>query len=135
MAIGLYLSSTADGRLVTALRPEVETLGGVVLGEGVVRSLRGSVALDARINGLRGDFEVSIAGRLGDVRPIDRDSAPYRLYSSVKTSLPASLPEIPSFPCKALALARATIRARMLASLAASLTGSWPSHNRSGVEE
>jgi hypothetical protein len=136
LEIGLYLSSTADGRLVIGLRPGVDALCGIALGAGGCRSLRGgSVALDAKMSGLRGDLGVGVVGIIGVVRPIDPRSASILPYSSVNTSLPPSFPPPFSLRSETLALARATIRALILASLAANLTGSWPSHSRSGVDE
>lgn len=154
---GLYLSSNADGCLASVfLRdPELDEIGavmreadlvdgGVNVSDGAGRFDRDTrAALDARMRGLRGGFE-DVDDRRTGVECSDRGEPsmaanlvnvdPTFIFSYSCTIVPFS--PFPSlFPPALLVLDRATILARILASLAANTAGSYPSQSFPCVAE
>lgn len=100
-----------------------------------------NAALDARINGFSGGFDVVGVTDDPNVDSSDRGDPllfPDSLDETLTLPNPFTkllLPPSPLLPSPSLALARATILALMLASRAASVAGSYPSHSLSCVAE
>jgi hypothetical protein len=138
------LSSNADGCLANVLLADdvlVET--GVVVSDTGVLDRATSAALDASMRGLSGGFDVIGVKTDPDVDRSERgdpllsadlcDADDTLNLPKPFITLFSSQPSLP--PPPSLDLARATILALILASRAANVAGSYPSHSFSCVAE